>query len=205
MMIEPPRRCFLPIPGIGRIFSPSLRHPRISNFLCLFLSLLYNGIETSSQVLLCLPLLAVFFDLPNITKTATGNLVPLVHNLNVKATIGRLVVIVQRCSSLLIAHNPHVSSFPPDTHPATLLRLSASTPVLSDPKLSMCTIQPDAVDARELVCIFSERVAMAWSPSLSERCNQKGQEQACRGEGSDFGGGGEDCVERPGALCFVLV
>jgi len=94
-----------------------------------------------------------------------------------------------------------VSSFPPDTHPATLLRLSASTPVLSDPKLSMCTIQPDAVDARELVCIFSERVAMAWSPSLSERCNQKGQEQACRGEGSDFGGGGDGLCGT--ARCFV--
>jgi len=48
--------------------------------------------------------------LPNIAKTATENLLPLAHNLNLKANI----VEWQCCSCLLIALNHRVSSFPSD-------------------------------------------------------------------------------------------
>ena len=66
----------------------------------------------------------------------------------------------------------------------------------------MCTIQPEAAEARELVCIFSERVAVASSPSPWERSNRKGRAQAHRGEGGDFGGEGDG--PRGTAGCVVL-
>ena len=44
--------------------------------------------------------------LPDIAKTARRNLVPLVHNLNLRVTIGRWVVIVQCCSCISYLTTP---------------------------------------------------------------------------------------------------
>jgi len=71
-----------------------------------FLLSLESELEMSQPLLVRIPLC-----LPNTIKTE--HLVPLVHNVGLKATIGALVVIIQCHSYRLVAHNPRVQSFPP--------------------------------------------------------------------------------------------
>src|SRR5882724_3512497 len=74
-----------------------------------FLLSLESELEMSQPLLVRIPLC-----LPNTIKTE--HLVPLVHNVGLKATIGALVVILQSHSYRLVVHNPRVHSFPPDAN-----------------------------------------------------------------------------------------